>query len=144
MVERYRVTDDDAGYCFYKGDRYDLTLGHGDIVILATEYDALAAELRLAISARDYANDLLDRERERIATLESALANALNPHTIDCAGNKPWPRGIYPGCTCGLTSLETSVDAGTSDMTCEVTYRRNPDGTLEVLHENHYEPKTGG
>ena len=40
---------------------------------LLVAYDALAAELRLAGSARDYANDMLDRERARIAALEAAL-----------------------------------------------------------------------
>jgi hypothetical protein len=42
-------------------------------VYLARDYDALDTELRLAISARDYANDMLDKERARIATLEKAL-----------------------------------------------------------------------
>lgn len=41
----------------------------------------------------------------RCEALEALIDKALNPHSIECAGNKPWPRGIYPGCTCGLTDV---------------------------------------
>ena len=36
----------------------------------ADEIERLASELRLAISARDYANDLLAQFRERVSELE--------------------------------------------------------------------------
>jgi hypothetical protein len=50
VVDRFRVTDGDDEYIFYKDGEHDFTLGHGDMVVRASDYDALAAEL--AISRR--------------------------------------------------------------------------------------------
>ena len=48
----------------------------GERFYASADYDAIAAELRLAISARDYANDVPDKERSRIRTLEAELTDA--------------------------------------------------------------------
>jgi hypothetical protein len=46
-------------------------------VVLASDYDALDAEMRLAQSARDYANNLLDKERPRNAVIQEALCKII-------------------------------------------------------------------
>jgi hypothetical protein len=40
----------------------------------------------------------------------------------------------------GDAEPEISIDTGDRDMTCEVTYRRRPNGTIEIISEKFSDP----
>jgi hypothetical protein len=82
----------------------------------------LEADCRLATSARDYANDMLDRERGSVARLEAALAKEKGGWDAFYKLRKSVGEDRYPGMTAEVTASETlspgSPSANHPDSAC--------------------------
>lgn len=110
-------------------------LRKGPDVVIAADADAriadLESELRLAVSARDYANDMLDKARTALTASEKRIEAANKLWRICVAEGFPWWDGTVQDklteigllVAWDMTAEETGPECSNCEGDCETCYR---------------------